>query len=335
MRALCLQVAEECLPKQLEGAKFPHPPYLIPPDKGRQPFSGWSLDCITHLQPPGPHGETAIVLAVCTFSKWVEAAPMVDLKAKSLVTWFNNQIVDRYGPPVFVRTDRGSEFQAEFQTYCASMGIRARLISARNPRANGQAERYVRLIREGMRRMVTWIAGAEWYHVLQDVIRALRILPHRVTGVSPYLLVFKQHPHWHDRLEAVVAPPDDREVTEHEEQALLDHQEAFWKQLRLEVAAHLEGNDINALRRYRRQKAVASLDPRVIFREGNRVLLKSRVEGKMHTRAEGPYYFIRYVNTSGLTAVIKDTAGKEHTVSSSRLIALKGMQQLPGPTGEV
>jgi hypothetical protein len=39
-------------------------------------------------------------------------------------------VVCRYGVPQWVRTDRGSEFKADFEAYCASSGIIIRKISA-------------------------------------------------------------------------------------------------------------------------------------------------------------------------------------------------------------
>ena len=75
-----------------------------------------------------------------------------------------------------------------------------------------------------MRRMCTAVPGAEWYHVLPDVLRSLRMLPGAVTGRSPFQLVFKQHPRWQGRLELMVAEPECREPTAEEEQALLSSQ---------------------------------------------------------------------------------------------------------------
>jgi hypothetical protein len=46
------------------------------------------------------------------------------------------------------------------------------------------------------------------------------MLPAAVTGRSPFLLVFKQHPRWQDRLELSIAEPVEREATPEEEEAL-------------------------------------------------------------------------------------------------------------------
>lgn len=57
------------------------------------------------------------------------------------------------------------------------------------------------------------------------------------------------------------------------------------------VVERLQANDLKMIQAYRRNKAVADRDPRVIFKPGDRVMLRRRQPGKMKTRAEGPYTF--------------------------------------------
>ena len=90
---------------QREAAKFKAPPHLHPNWKGRGPFSMWCIDLVTHLEPPGRNGETTMVVAVCPFSKWVEAAPLVDKSAQTTVQWLHSEIVCRYRVPVAIRVD--------------------------------------------------------------------------------------------------------------------------------------------------------------------------------------------------------------------------------------
>ncbi len=132
-----------------------------------------------------------MIVAVDPFTTYVEAMPLEDLKAATVTNWFHASIVCRYGVPRWVRCDKGNEFRADFAAYCASSNIIVRRTSTNNPRANGQVERYNLMLRQGMRRMCTAIPGAEWYQVLPDVLRALRMLPGAVTGRSPFELVFQ------------------------------------------------------------------------------------------------------------------------------------------------
>jgi Integrase core domain len=89
------------------------------------------------MQPSRVDGAQHIVIAIDPFSKWIEGGVVPNLKADTITTWFHDNVVCRYGVPQWVRTDRGSEFKADFEAYCASSGIIIRKISANNPRANG------------------------------------------------------------------------------------------------------------------------------------------------------------------------------------------------------
>jgi hypothetical protein len=70
-------------------------------------------------------------------------------------------------------------------------GISHRFITTMNPRANGQAERMVRSVKEGIVRCIDDCKDARWWEVLGDVARGLRLSLNRATNHSPYHLVFK------------------------------------------------------------------------------------------------------------------------------------------------
>lgn len=111
--------------------------------------------------------------------------------------WFHETIVCRYGVPVVVRSDNGKEFQGDFKLYLQSMGVHHSQVLSYNPRANGLAERYVGAIKAGLRRLKGALPDEEWYTFLPEVLAGLRFLPTKL-GLSPYLMVFKQEPRWHD-----------------------------------------------------------------------------------------------------------------------------------------
>ena len=59
----------------------------------------WALDLVTNLKPPGPSGEDILIVAVCPFSKWVEASPLRDRSSGTVAAWFYESILCRYGLP--------------------------------------------------------------------------------------------------------------------------------------------------------------------------------------------------------------------------------------------
>ena len=74
------------------------------------------------------------------------------------------------------------------------MGVLHRPIATMNPRANGQVERFNRTIKSGLRKMMSACPGTNWWDVLYDVARAIRLIPAAATGFSPHILVYKQSP---------------------------------------------------------------------------------------------------------------------------------------------
>ena len=114
MRLDCIRVSQSLQPQQVESARFGFSPFIRATWKGRAPFRLWCLDLVTRLEPPGTLGESTMVVAVCPFSKWGEAAPLLDKSSSTVASWFLLQLVSRYGVPWGVRVDQGKEFRGDF-----------------------------------------------------------------------------------------------------------------------------------------------------------------------------------------------------------------------------
>ena len=86
---------------------------------------------------------------------------------------------------------------------------------------------------------------------------------------------------------------------------------------------------------YRRHRAVANGDCRVIFSAGDYVLLKRRSPGKMATRAHGPFVFKGYTNSSRLVAELETSTGKLIQASSCNIIPFRGAPRATPVAGDV
>ena len=117
-------MSQACRPHQVEGARFPLPPYLKPCEKAGGPFWIWAIDVIVRVRPVGPGGISHIIVAVCVFTKWVEIGAIASVDAATVRKWFHGNIVCRYGVPGMVRTDGGAEFKGEFHSYLREVGVR-------------------------------------------------------------------------------------------------------------------------------------------------------------------------------------------------------------------
>ena len=131
---------------------FLHPPYPIPTLKGLGPFSLWCVDLITNL-PKMMDGYTILAVAICAFTKWVEATPLHDCTSTMLAHWFHDTITCHFGVPTWVRCDQGVKFKGMFAIYMAEYGIQVCYINVNPPRANVLVERYNGVLHSGIRKM--------------------------------------------------------------------------------------------------------------------------------------------------------------------------------------
>ena len=89
---------------QIEHAKFHEAPYLFPTTKTVGPFHTFAIDIITGLDTTST-GYTILVVCVCVFTKWIEAAALPSRSAAAIRDWFHTNIVCCFGKPAAVCSD--------------------------------------------------------------------------------------------------------------------------------------------------------------------------------------------------------------------------------------
>ena len=93
------------------------------------------------------------------------------------------------GIPDVLRTDNGAPFQShKFNEFAKRLGFKHRRITPYWPRANGEAERFMRNLNKVIRNAV--INGRSKQQELQLFLRAYRATPHCVTKIAPNDLLF-------------------------------------------------------------------------------------------------------------------------------------------------
>ena len=100
----CLKYCSILLPVQIERDKFHEAPYLFPTTKTVGPFHTFAIDIITGLDPTTA-GYTILVVCVCVFTKWIEAAALPSRSSATSRDWFHGNIVCHFGKPAAVRSD--------------------------------------------------------------------------------------------------------------------------------------------------------------------------------------------------------------------------------------
>jgi hypothetical protein len=180
---------KECQFFHKQTAKYVNP--LQPIDLS-WPFAIWGVD-IVGILPKALGGFRFLFVGINTFTKWMEAAPVVNITQEEEVK-FLKSIIYRFSVPKRVIMDNGTQFKgAKFLRCCADFGIHHQPSSAAHPQTNGQVEHTNVLLLQGMKtRMFQDLEakGQNWHKELRSVLWVLRTNINRATRDTPFSLVY-------------------------------------------------------------------------------------------------------------------------------------------------
>jgi hypothetical protein len=153
----------------------------------------WGINIVAVL-PRAPGGFRFLFIGIDTFTKWIEATPVVNITQEAAVK-FRQSIIYRFDVPKRVLTDNGTQFKGvEFSRYCTEFGIHHQPSSAVHRQTNRQVERTNRLLLQGMKtRMVQDLEarGRNWHKEVASVLWALRTNINKDTRDTPFNLVYE------------------------------------------------------------------------------------------------------------------------------------------------
>jgi hypothetical protein len=150
------------------------------------PFSTWDLDFIGPFK-KAKGGFTDI------FVKWVDVKPVASITAAKAVE-IVREIMYTFGIPNNIITDNGTQFTArEFKDFCADLGIKIHYASVSHPQSNGQVERSIGTILQGlMPRIFDRLKpyAGRWVKELPSVMWARHTTPSCATWNTTFSLVY-------------------------------------------------------------------------------------------------------------------------------------------------
>lgn len=86
------------------------------------------------------------------YSKWVEVVPLTSISAPVVAEAFIENWVYRWGPPVVLHSDKGTQFESNLlENVCKIMGTRKSRTTAYHPEGNGSIERFHRSLKDRLR----------------------------------------------------------------------------------------------------------------------------------------------------------------------------------------
>ena len=153
-------------------------------------FETVRIDIVGPLPPSFQHGEqfTAahryLLTCIDRATRWVEVAPIPDITAASVANAFLEIWISRFGVPLYVVTDRGSQFESElFQLLADLIGFHRLRTCAYRPQSNGMIERFHRTLKTAIK-----ARGQDWLKSLPVVLLGIRAMPNE-SGSSPFTAV--------------------------------------------------------------------------------------------------------------------------------------------------
>jgi hypothetical protein len=170
---------QEC-PTCLQYNTATKPRIPVKPIESSSPHEILNVDVIGPM--PVSQGQKFILVAIDHFSKYGFAVPVSHVNGQT-VQGFMKQIITDHGKWKSVVTDNAKVFTGKiFSNFLKRSGIEVRHISPRHPEANGAVERFVRTIRQLLRKNSS---ESNWAQDLSTVIAAYNAAKHSATAVSP------------------------------------------------------------------------------------------------------------------------------------------------------
>ena len=123
---------------------------------------------------PLPYSDGYRYLLTCVdrFTRWPEAAPLADITTDSVARAFITTWISRFGVPLSLTSDRGSQFESSVWSKVMSLlGIQRFRTASYHPQANGTVERFHRQLKSSLAASAT---RADWFQALPLVLLGIR-----------------------------------------------------------------------------------------------------------------------------------------------------------------
>ncbi len=184
--AFC-KVCEVCQLTGKPNQRVPVAP-LNPIPVMSEPFERLVIDCVGPL-PKTKAGHQYLITIMCTATRFPEAIPLRNLKAKAVVKELI-KFCSTFGLPKIIQTDRGTNFTSRmFDQILKELGINHQLSSAYHPESQGVIERFHQTLKT-MLRSYCVETGNDWDEGLPFLLFAVRETVQESLGFSPAELVF-------------------------------------------------------------------------------------------------------------------------------------------------
>lgn len=182
------RVCEECQRNKVSRhTKPPTAQITIPPGR----FMHIHLDLVGPL--PSSQSNKYILTIIDRFSRWTEAIPLPDMTADTVAKAFVTNYVSRFGVPLEMSTDQGTQFESRLISGLNSLLGTSRIrTAAYNPQANGLIERFHRQLKSAIRCVGSM---SNWSELLPLVMLGIRTTYREDLKSSPAEMLYGENPY--------------------------------------------------------------------------------------------------------------------------------------------
>ncbi|CAL9020231.1 unnamed protein product [Prunus brigantina] len=186
----CINYSKGCESCQRHGTIQQAPSVPMNPVVKPWPFRGWAMDLIGKIYPASSQQHCFIIVATDYFTKWVEAKPVKSTTSQEIITFIEEQIIQRFGIPESITTDRGSSFiSGDMLDMAEAFKFKLLQSTPYYAQANGQAESSNKVIINIIRKMLEK-NPKQWHEKLSETLWAYRTSKREATGMTPYALTY-------------------------------------------------------------------------------------------------------------------------------------------------
>jgi hypothetical protein len=148
------------------------------------PWDTLAIDYLGPL-PLTENGNKYIMVLTDYFTKYVEVLSVPNQLAEDCALRIPNEFVSRLGTPLKINTDQGPTFESNvFKELCSLFQVKKSRTSPRNPKCNGQIERYNKTLLKIIKAYL--IDQTEWDLFLGCIVGAYR--PNETTKLTPNMM---------------------------------------------------------------------------------------------------------------------------------------------------